>query len=82
MDEVIQRLERLEKKLDAILSGPEPDVVDAAGALRFTGCRTANAQRVWFHKHKLKPYIRGKYRVGQIKSKVAELQFQRNRKAA
>lgn len=77
MDPVMERLERIEEKLDRALMPKE--VVSAEEAMPLTGCKSVSAQFRWFRINDVRPYTKGKYRVRDIRNKTAALALAQNR---
>lgn len=73
MDALLQRLDRIEAKLDHVLNGPPAEVIGVPECLPLTGCKTTRSQHRWFKTYQVKPYSRGKYRRLDVTNKVAAL---------
>lgn len=71
MDALLQRLDRIEAKLDTVLNGPKSDLVNVREAQLLTGCPSVQSQFKWFRTRKVKPYRRGRYRRLEITNQLA-----------
>lgn len=56
------QLDRIEAKLDRLISGPEGPIVGTKEAMRLTGAHSLSALYRQLTKLGIKPYLRGKYR--------------------
>jgi hypothetical protein len=79
-DPLLERLDRIEAKLDIVLNGKPPEIVNIHQALDLTGCNSISSQYRWFAEHGVAPYLRGKYRRLEITNKVAALRLARSAK--
>lgn len=73
MDPVLERLDRIEEKLDRALA--PRDAISPEEAMKLTGCKSLSAQYRWFKTYGLRPYIKGKYRTTDIRHKIAMLTY-------
>lgn len=73
MDPLLERLDRIEAKLDLALNKAPKEVLSAEECMSLTGCRSKRAQFDWFKKQGIKPYQRGRYRRLDVRNRVAHL---------
>ncbi len=71
MDALLERLDRIEAKLDVVINGPKSELIGVKEAQTLTGCPSQWAQHKWFRTRGVKAYARGKYRRLEITNKLA-----------
>lgn len=75
MDALLQRLDRIEAKLDSALGQPPAEIIGVTECMRLTGCKSIPAIYRWFKTYQVKPYSRGKYIRLEITNKVTALRL-------
>ena len=70
---LIERLDRIEAKLDHVINKPPPLFVSISEAMPLTGCRSYSAQQRWFRVQGIHPAGRGKYRRIEIMNRIGLL---------
>ena len=70
---LIERLDRIEAKLDHVINRPPPLFVSISEAMPLTGCRSYSAQQRWFRVNGIHPAGRGKYLRKDITGRIALL---------
>lgn len=70
-------LERIEAKLDRLISGPESPIVGRAEVMRLTGTKSTSAMHAALKRLNVQPFAKGKYRRADITNAIARISLGR-----